>query len=940
MSQLLERARLVSLTGAGGSGKTRVALEVTSESASRFPDGVAWVDLASVSNPALLAQRVETAVGILHEEQRGSHEALISGLASRSLLLVLDSAEHLVDACAELAEELLVGCPGVRILVTTREALGISGEHAWHLPPLSLPEERPTSLEALRSSEAARLFEERARAARSDFAVSDDNLEPIARICRRLDGVPLAIELAAARVRALSPHEIAERLDHAFRLLAQESRTSVPRHRTLRAAIDWSYDLLSEENRAFLARLSVFRGEFPLSAIEAVCGPDEDPFQIFDRVSRLVDRSLLQVREGRGSVRYRLLETVRQYADEKLGDEPERRSLTSRHARYFLSVARESEAFLTTVSRREWVDRLGREVDNLRQALTWSLNHDPRTAVELTAALTWFWLASRHWWEGRRWSEAALAHTGPEEHSRARALLLFTSGALTCLQGRPAAALPRLEESAAIAQELEDDRLIAYALTYQGLALALEGDPEAGTPLDAALAWFQSTREPHGLRLALLLKANLALAQGSLEEGETLARQALEVARGFGADRELAVTLQTLALVAFEQSALDRALKLARESLQTLRSDPFDLFAARGLEIHAAIGLSLGNWEQAVPLAGTADAARASVDALPFGLDIRRLEPLLARARSELGAGAFEHLWLRGRDTPLDRAIDEVLQIVEPPPLPSSSSSPPTSPSRPDPLPASRRDAILRVLALGPLEIFREGVALEPEVWRLQKSRELLVYLLCHPRGRTREQVGSAFWPEQPPPQVKNSFHVTLHHLRKALGGVDRIVIDGDRYRVSPELEPDFDAARFEEAMKSVLAHAGAPSSNPDPLRSALSIYRGEFLEEEGAGEWHVEHRDRLRALYLEGLMALSRILLQSEAFTELEDVSKAAIRADQLREDAHRILLLAYARTGRRAEALRHFQHLVQFLREELESEPEPETIALADRIRSGGEA
>ena len=925
VSSLLRQTRLVSLTGAGGSGKTRVAQEVASRMAAGFPDGVAWVDLASLSSPALLPQRVESAVGALHEEQRGSHEALVSTLAQRSMLLVLDSCEHLVEACASLAEELLLGCPDLRILLTTREALGLSGEHAWHLPPLSLPTEPPPSVEALLASESARLFVDRARAARADFTVSMDNAEAIARICKRLDGIPLAIELAAARIRALSPGQISDRLDHAFRLLSEGSRSAPPRHRTLRAAIDWSYDLLSEEDKVFLPRLSVFRGAFPLSAVEAVSGPDADPFEVFDRISRLVDRSLVLAREERGSVRYQLLETVRQYAEEKLGEGADRETLEERHARFFLSVAQEAEAFLTSLRRREWVDRLSRDLDNIRHALAWSDRHHPRLNVELAAALSWFWLSSRHWWEGRRWAAAALAHTEKGERSPERARLLFSSGVLTCLQGRPEAARPRLQESAAISEGCGDERLRAYALAYLGLALSLEGHPDAGTHLDSALGFFRRTDDPHGLRLSLLLTANLAVAQGRLDEAESLGREAVGVARGFGADRELAVTLQTLSVVALELGELDRAMGLARESLETLRHDPSDLFSARGLEIFAAIGLRRKQWEASVPLAGTADAVRTTLDAVPFGLDRERLEPLLLRARGELGIQPFERLWAQGRDMSLDRAVDLVLHetVPEDKLLPDPGSAP---------------TPILRVLALGPLEIYREGVLLDVEAWRLQKSRELLVHLLCYPNGRTREQIGTAFWPNHSPTQVKNSFHVTLHHLRKALGGADRVVIEGDRYRVNPDLQPEFDVHKFERDAKAALLQSQEETSEPTPLRTVLSLYRGEFLEEEGAGDWHLEHRDRLRLLHLDGLVALSRILMRIEAYPEAQEVLMAAIRADQFRGEAHRNLITCYARTDRRAEALRHFDHLAHFLREEVDSPPEPTTVELVERIRAGG--
>ena len=752
VTELLGRARLVSLTGAGGTGKTRLAREVMAAARGEFPDGVAWVDLSGLADPGLLWQRVAGAVGIRAQGGRDHRHALAQGLATRRLLLVLDSCEHLVDGVAELAHELLTTCEGLRVLLTSREALGIPGEHAWHVPPLSLPDEGARSPEQLLGSEAGRLFVERARAARSVFQLTEETVPAVVRICRRLDGIPLALELAAARIRVLAPSQISERLDDTFRLLTEGGRTTIPRHRTLRAAIDWSYDLLSEDEALFLLRLSVFRGSFSLSAAEEVCaepGADgaPDPYRVLDLIERLVERSLVEVQEARGSVVYRLLETVRQYAEGRLEEAGEADALRERHARFFMGRVLEAEPFLTGVHRREWVDRLGRDLDNLRQVLAWSRDHDPEMYLEVSGALCWFWFSSRYWAEGRRWLEGALRLSGPSDRSRCRGRVLFAAGVLACLQGRPREATGHLEESVAIARESGDPRSEAYALNYLGMALIQEGKPEGEAPIRAAMAWFREAEELYGLRLALLLQASLAMAHGRQEEAAAFAREGVEVARAFGQDRELGVALHVLGVVAFEEGRHDRVLELLRESLECFRRDPFDLFIARSLELAGSIEALRGNHPRALRLIGAADGIGAGLEANLFGIDRARLEPGLAAARESLG---------------------------------------------------------------------------EAEVQRLRDEGRRL--------------------------------------------GPDRVVIDGDRYRINPDLKVRFDVARFDACAEA----------------------------------------------------------------------ARLVVRTDDLREEGHRLLMTSLARSGQVDEALRHYENLEVFLRQELGSEPEPETRRLAEQLRS----
>src|ERR671916_1683038 len=357
VERLLEHNRLVTLTGSGGCGKTRLALAVAGELVEGFEDGVWVVELAPLADPILVSQAVASVLGVREQPGRSPTEALADHLESKKVLLLLDNCEHLVEACATLAEALLRSCPELRVLATSREALGITGEVAWPVPSLSLPDLRRLSdIEGLPRYESARLFVERATTAKPTFALTEQNATAVAQVCYRLDGIPLAIELAAARTKVLPVEEISGRLDDCFRLLAAGGRTAMPRHRTLHATMDWSHDLLPDEERALFRRLSVFAGGFTLEAAESVCaGEDLERGEVLELLSHLVDKSLGVAREVSGEARYRLLETVRQYAREKLSESDEAELLRERHAGFYLALAEEAEPELKGERQIAWV---------------------------------------------------------------------------------------------------------------------------------------------------------------------------------------------------------------------------------------------------------------------------------------------------------------------------------------------------------------------------------------------------------------------------------------------------------------------------------------------------------------------------------------------------------------------------------------------------------
>jgi len=395
--QLLAGNRLVTLTGAGGAGKTRLAVEIVARIAAEFGDGVWYVDLAPITDPGVEPVALARALGLPDQPGRSTMDTLLRFVRDRRMLVVLDNCEHLLDASADLVVALLGAAPGLTVLATSREPIGVAGEVSWRVPSLSL------------ADEAIELFTDRARRVRPDFAVSDDNAAVVTEICRRLDGLPLAIELAAARVRALSLLEIVDSLHDRFRLLTGGARTAVRRQQTLRASVDWSHALLTQPERVLFRRLAVFLGGFDLAAAQAVAGGGEvERFQVLDQLTLLVDKSLVVAEHTGGATRYRLLETVRQYALEKLGESGEADSMRSRHRDHYTAMA----ALLDAPAGRDYerrVEQAETEIDNLRAAFAWSReNSDIELALALVSALQPLWQARGRIREGLAWFDAVL----------------------------------------------------------------------------------------------------------------------------------------------------------------------------------------------------------------------------------------------------------------------------------------------------------------------------------------------------------------------------------------------------------------------------------------------------------------------------------------------------------------------------------------------------
>jgi non-specific serine/threonine protein kinase len=647
-------SRLLSLTGAGGVGKTRLAIRLARDLLNEFSDGVWLVDLGPLSAPDLVAQTIATALGIREGPQRSASDALVDRLRDRELLLVLDTCEHLIAACAELLEALLRGAPALRILATSREALGVPGETVRRVPSLSLPEAQASvPLDVLEQSDATQLFIERARAVDPGFTLTLDNAEMVVRICRRLDGIPLAIELAAARVNVLSPAQIAARLQDRFRLLTGGTRTAVARQRTLEATVDWSYQLLSEAERQLLRRLSVFPAAWTLKAAEHVCGGDGiSELDVLDLLSRLINKSLV-ILDGdfAGERRYRFLETVRQYARERLVEADAADRLRERHFEFFFNEFRGVLPILSHHGQLACLQRLRIELENIREALASALMSAAlaEKGVELAGSLFWFWTKSGLFEEGKRWLAQALAVQGQVRASvRARAMIGLAH--MHFFQGRQVEVGALAAEALSLGREDGDFWVVSFSLFLQGTAAFERGDHElAEARSREALEAADASGEPVLRGPPLLVLGHVATSKGAYDRAQLLYDESIAVLRLAGESWGLGIVLSAAGGVRIVRGDFAQARVQASEALSLCQEleDPRGI--AWSLEVFAGLLAAAGLADGAARLWGAAEGLLESVGGslAPSIAWIR--DRYIERARTSVGETVFEAARTEGR---------------------------------------------------------------------------------------------------------------------------------------------------------------------------------------------------------------------------------------------------------------------------------------------------
>jgi predicted ATPase/DNA-binding CsgD family transcriptional regulator len=729
--RLLGTTRLLTLTGAGRVGKTRLGIEAARGVVAAYPDGVWLVELAGLAEPALVTQAVATALGVREWPDRQVETVLADYVRLKRLLLVLDNCEHLVGACAALADRLLRAGPDLRLLTTSREPLGLAGETIWRVPSLSVPAETAGRLEVapaagrggaterrngspLSSPEVGglleyggvRLFVERAAAVAPGFALTRQNAPAVVQVCRRLDGIPLAIELAAARVRLLTPDQIAARLDDRFRLLTGGSRMALLRHQTLRGTIDWSYELLSEPERALFRRLSVFAGGWSLEAAEAVCAEQamslpsrSQPGDLLELLGYVVDKSLVVAERQAAEARYGLLETIRQYAAEKLDEAGETSALRRRHLDWCLALAERAERGLTGAEQAVWLGRLEAEHDNLRAALDWAVERrDAGAGLRLAGALWRFWWLHGYLTEGRQRLTRLLALPSQSADDAARAKALNSAGLLAIWQGDYTAARGLLDEGLGLGCRAGDQEGIAWALLFLGRIARDQGDaPGARAQSEEAVAIFRQLGDDWALGFALHFLV-LAREMADADAARAAFEESVARFRSLGDRWSTAMGLRGLGLVAHQRAEYAEARRWYEQSL-ALFEERGDLWPAamlchdlgyvalaerdleragvlfrralarwwelgnrRGCALAlvglAAVAAATGQAARAGRLFGAADAAYSGIEAVlePTAREQHRAGLAAARAAEP---AAFDAAFADGRALVLDRVVDE-----------------------------------------------------------------------------------------------------------------------------------------------------------------------------------------------------------------------------------------------------------------------------------------
>jgi predicted ATPase/DNA-binding SARP family transcriptional activator len=1049
ISQLLDRSRLITLIGPGGTGKTRLALAAARMAAPSFPAGVCWVALAQVNDPAVVSQTVATRLGAPDTPGQDPVEAVAEQVADHRVLIVLDNCEHLAHAAAGTVEYLLASCPALVVLTTSREALGVEGELSWPVPPLSLPLAGPApTASGLASSDAVRLFEQRAQLVRPAFRVRDENAAAVQSICQRLDGLPLAIELAAARMRIMSSGQLAERLDDMFALLVGGARSAPPRHQALRATLDWSHDLLDADERATFRRLAVFYGGFTLHTAERVAaGGDIRPDEMLGLLTRLLDKSLLRVEHGHGDARYFLLSTIRDYARDKLTEAAESDQVRLAHLEHFTELAERAAARIESAEAEAGrleleLDRLDGELPNLRRAFEFAQETGAElAALRLTGSLDRFAYLRGRYHEVRQWMDAAVT-AYPDAPAGLRAKALLGSGRLALLQCDYAPAVRRLEAALRLYRELDDARGIASSLQVLGSVAREQGRYARAVELHAesldvaaaagdrwavasahgylsfacwlqrdfdraaeeaatALAMFREHGDVEGAVWALINLGAVARYRGDADQASALLTESLTRSEEIGFREGIAWSVEQLGLLA----AVDgdpAAVVLLRRSLE-LHTELRDRWRmASVLEDLAAIALSQGTARQAARLLGAAEAIRDAIGTVIAPAERLQHNQVSTAVRAALGDDAFDTALRQGLRATMDELAADLPSAGPPAPDPASAAAEPTAatapagpagragpelptpaaaaapqpaPGEPDgtkpngtkpngtkpngtkpngtkpngtkpngtkpkararpaaaPASGAANGGTLRIRTLGAAVVAFGDAALTAADWSYAKPRELMFLLVSSP-PMTKDQIAAALWPDLSRPQLGNALHTALRELRRALGDPGWVRYSDGHYGFDHSRPHECDVTDFEDALLAARRARPADAALPH-LQRAIAAYGGDFLDGMPAGEWALVRRDELRRAFESALLATGRLQAAAGRHQAAAAAFRRAVAHEPLNESAHRELMTCWVRLGETARAVRHYQELVEVLRDQVGVAPAAETTALYGRL------
>jgi predicted ATPase/class 3 adenylate cyclase len=704
----LEGSRLLTLIGPGGTGKTRLSLELASRNISKFADGVWLIELAPIADPALILQAAASVLNVRAQAGMPLMNFVADYLRAKQLLLIFDNCEHLVEASASLAEELLHLAPNIKILASSREALGIAGETVYRVPSLSMPNQANVTRDAALGFESVRLFADRASAANPKFKLTDENASSVAQICSRLDGIPLALELAASRVSAFTPEQIAKRLDDRFKLLTGGSRTALPRQQTLRALIDWSYDILSEPERKLLRQLSVFAGGWVFDAAETICAGSD----VLTLLPQLVNKSLVTMDDEGDEPRYRLLETIRQYARDKLLEAGEAEELRNLHLEYHARLTETAEEELYSTMALKWVNRLEADYDNIRAAFEWGMEKDVFAALRMGGALPFFWFRRGYEAEALPMLREALERAkqiplGNGEEARARSRIIAKAwqgiSFLAFSQGDVPAASAAAQECARMARQLNDVPLLAFVLTFEaeskmmsghfdkveeivkevqslvkdsndpfalGMAsgmigtrmMLMGGDEEKARALvDQALQALKNEKNIFGHTILLFGMAMGARYRGRFEEARKQFVPLLQIFQDMGDFHRANMVQSEMAHMERAEGKLTSAGAIYRETILVWKRLGHRAAVANQLECYAFIAKAQEQPERAVHLLGAAEALREMIQIDMSQLERVEYEREVADLKKNMSEADFNAAWEKGRSMTLDEAVELAL---------------------------------------------------------------------------------------------------------------------------------------------------------------------------------------------------------------------------------------------------------------------------------------
>lgn len=996
--------RLLTLTGPGGSGKTRLAVEILPNIKDTFEDGLVWVELAGLSDPAALPQAVAFALGVNAIPGQTLLNTLIAALQPREILIIFDNGEHLLEACASLINALLRACPTLYWMVTSRQMLGVEGEQRWPVLPLSYPTENATSPERLRDFEAIQLFAARAKQVHPSFEIHTPDAPALFKISQFLEGMPLAIELAASWITVLDVAEIASRLENQLTFLAKRGASPDTRHRSMRETIRWSYELLSDTEKSLFRRLGVFADGFSLKAVERVC--DGEPLaeaNILQTLARLVDQSLV-VREQGGETRYRQLESIRQYAREKLEESGEKERLKDQHVRFFVDLVREAGPHLVGPEQRHWTERLNADTENLQAALTWACHkaqwedgHLPAFAIQLVLGLFWFWNYTDRHETGREWDEKVLQLPGFPAYSPEHADLLRHRATFTWLLGDYPVAQGQLHESLQIAEAIEYAYCLAHAKLLLGIMTLHQGHAEQ------ALDWLQDSerifRSSENGREMIIVQTNLGgafLEIGQLEKAHTYAGQAVTRAQANQDVWGLGLSLSGLGDILFKEGRIEAALQNMAAAVEALQQVGQQWLLAEAIWRLANMQQSLEDYEQAekqlercFALAQDGGALQWEIAALEglgrnalyrknyphaaghfvsalkltprqayIALQLRVIAGLVQLAAHAEKWPQAATLWgaceaMKTIHRLADLPDETTIRVMLAPHLtiPAMAQAFQVGQAKsledtillalevaanlkaPRVISASKYD--LRLLALGPAEVYLQEQLLVASDWTFAKPKELLFYLASSP-PQTKEQLGLVFWPDASPGQLRVSLRAALYHLRRTLGARDWILYENGYYRFNRTLNYWYDVEAFETGLVDA-EKAPLPANRIEKYEHAVQLYRGDFLVGITHDEWGTLRREELTRKYLKAMNTLADLYLDQPNLDRALEVYHTLLDTDPFQEETHRGVMRAYARKGEPGLALRHYQELVKLLQDELGTQPSPTTLALDQRLRKG---